>query len=323
MKSASATLFAMLLLAPVSNSAHAENFPNRTLTMIIPFAPGGVTDQVARIVAAKVSDNIGQPIVIENRAGGGGQIAAGAVKQAKPDGYTLMVGDIGTHAINTSLYAKLTYDAAKDFAPITELVEMPHVLAVPAESPFKTIADLVAGARARPGSLTFGSVGVGSGAHLLGEMLKSQQGLDIIHAPYRGSSQVTPDLLSGRIGLFFGSVFSMAPLIKDGKLRGLVVTDQHRAALLPNIPSAVEVGMPDLDLKVWLGLFAPAETPVPVINKLNAEFVKVLRLPEMSERLKTMEANVIASSPEEFRKVLASETVRMGDVVRNAGARLD
>ena len=154
-----------------------------------------MTDQVARLVASKVADSVGYPVIIENRPGGGGQIAAGAVKQAQPDGYTVLVGDIGTHAINASLYGKLSYDPVKDFVPVTELVEMPHVLVVPPDSPFKTMADLVAAARARPGSLTYASVGVGSGAHLLGEMLKSDGGLDIVHAPYRGSSQIVPDLI--------------------------------------------------------------------------------------------------------------------------------
>jgi tripartite-type tricarboxylate transporter receptor subunit TctC len=238
-----AALSAAIVCAAVSSPARAEDFPRRPITLIVPFAAGGVTDQVARLVASKVADSVGYPVIIENRPGGGGQIAAGAVKQAQPDGYTVLVGDIGTHAINASLYGKLSYDPVKDFVPVTELVEMPHVLVVPPDSPFKTMADLVAAARARPGSLTYASVGVGSGAHLLGEMLKSDGGLDIVHAPYRGSSQIVPDLIASRVGLFFGAVFSMAPLIEEGKLRALVVTDKQRSSLLPSVPSAAEAAI--------------------------------------------------------------------------------
>src|SRR3954454_20626377 len=173
MKNARAALIVMAFGTLVSTMSHAQDFPRRAITLILPFSAGGVTDQVARLVAGKVADNIGNPVVVENRPGGGGQIAAGAVKQAQADGYTLLVGDIGTHAINASLYSKLSYDPVKDFMPVTEMVELPHVLVVPPDSPFKTMKDLVAGAGQNPGKLTYGSVGIGSGAHLLGEMLKS------------------------------------------------------------------------------------------------------------------------------------------------------
>ena len=187
----------------VSAIAYAQDFPRRAITLVLPFAAGGVTDQVARLVASKVADNVGYPVVVENRPGAGGQIAASAVKQAQPDGYIILVGDIGTHAINASLYSKLSYDPLKDFVPVTELVEMPHVLVVPPDSPFKTISDLIAWARTNPGALTYASVGIGSGAHLLGEMLKSEHNIDIVHAPYRGSSQIVPDLMSNRSRAFF------------------------------------------------------------------------------------------------------------------------
>ena len=314
---------ATIIYALVSLAAHAQDFPQRAITMIIPFAPGGVSDQVARLVGSKVADNVGYPVIVENRPGGGGQIAASAVKQARPDGYTILVGDIGTHAINASLYSKLSYDPVKDFMPITELVEMPHVLVLPPESPFRTMADLVAGARARPGSLTYASVGVGSGAHLLGEILKSEERLEIVHAPYRGSSQIVPDLIANRIGLFFGAVLSMAPLIAEGKLRALMVTDKQRSALLPTVPSAAEAGLPALDLKVWFGILAPTGTPAPVIDKLNAEFIKALRQPEVEQRLKGWGANVIANTPKEFAEVIASDTIRLGKVVKSAGAHVD
>jgi tripartite-type tricarboxylate transporter receptor subunit TctC len=323
MKKSSPVILALAFCVLTSAIASAQDFPRRTITLVVPFSAGGVTDQVTRLVAAKVADNTGFPVVVENRPGGGGQIAAGAVKQAAPDGYTLLVGDIGTHAINASLYSKLSYDPVNDFVPVTEFVEMPHVLVTPPESPFKTMAELIAAARAKPGSLTYGSVGVGSGAHLLGEMLKSEEKIDIVHAPYRGSSQIVPDLISNRIALFFGAVGSMTPLIEEGKLRALVVTDKQRAPLLKNVPSAIEAGTPALDLKVWFGILAPAGTPAPAIARLNAEFVKALRQDDVKQRLKEWGANVVANSPKEFAEVMAADTVKLGKVVKNAGARVD
>lgn len=323
MKKCSTAILAAAISVLGSTLAAAQDFPRRPITMIVPFAAGGVTDQVARLVASRVADNVGFPVIVENRPGGGGQIAAGAVRQAQADGYTVLVGDIGTHAINASLYSKLSYDPVKDFVPVTEMVELPHVLVVPPDSPFKTMKDLVEGAREAPGKMTYGSVGIGSGAHLLGEILKSDENIDIVHAPYRGSSQIVPDLIANRIAMFFGAVGSMAPLIKEGKLRALVVTDKQRAALLADVPSAPEAGMPSLDLRVWFGILTPAGTPEPIVARLNAEFVKALRQPEIQQRLEGLGARVIANTPSEFAAVAAADTARLGNVVKKAGVRLD
>jgi tripartite-type tricarboxylate transporter receptor subunit TctC len=236
------SLLVAAVCTAMSTIAYGQDLPRRVTTLVVPYAAGGVIDQITRLVASKVADRTGQAIVVENRPGGGGQLAAAAVKQAQADGSTMLVGDIGTHAINASLYGKLSYDPVKDFVPITELVEMPHVLVIPPESPFATMNGLVAGARTAPKSLTYAPVGVGSGAHLLGELLKSEYKIDIVHAPYRGSSQIVPDLIANRVGLFFGAVGSMASLIEEGKLRALMVTDEKRSSLLPNIPSAMEAG---------------------------------------------------------------------------------
>lgn len=303
--------------------AGAQDFPRRAITLVLPYAAGGITDQMTRLVASKVAENIGQPVVVENRPGGGGQVAAGYVKQSPPDGYTVLIGDIGTHAINISLYSKLSYDPVKDFVPVIELIELPHVLVVPRDGPAATMTDLVAFARTHPGALTYGSVGVGSGAHLLGELLKSDSKIDIIHAPYRGSSQIVPDLMSSRIGLFFGAVGSMAPLIQEGKLRGLMVTDRHRSSLLPDIPSAIEAGTPVLDLKVWFGVLAPTATPAAVVERLNAEFAKALTDPDVRQRLTKLGANIVANSPKEFASVIAADTERLSKVVKDSGARVD
>lgn len=311
------------VLCSLAVAAHAQDFPRRAITLVVPFAAGGVTDQITRLIGTKVADNVGYPVVVENRPGAGGQIAAATVKQAQPDGYTILVGDIGTHAINASLYSKLSYDPLKDFAPITELVEMPHVLVVSAESPFKTMDELIAWARSNPGKLTYASVGVGSGAHLLGEMLRSGQNIDIVHVPYRGSSQIVPDLVANRVGFFFGAVGSMAPLIQEGKLRALFVTDKQRASLLPNVPSAIEARVPNLDLKVWFGLLAPAKTPTSVIDRLNAEFTSAAREPDTKQRLTQWGTNIVANSPAEFADVIEADTARLGEVVKKAGAHVD
>jgi tripartite-type tricarboxylate transporter receptor subunit TctC len=317
------SLLVAAVCTAMSTIAYGQDLPRRVTTFVVPYAAGGVIDQITRLVASKVADRTGQAIVVENRPGGGGQLAAAAVKQAQADGSTMLVGDIGTHAINASLYGKLSYDPVKDFVPITELVEMPHVLVIPPESPFATMNGLVAGARSAPKSLTYASVGVGSGAHLLGEMLKSEYKIDIVHAPYRGSSQIVPDLIANRVGLFFGAVGSMASLIEEGKLRALMVTDEKRSSLLPNIPSAMEAGTPALELKVWFGLLAPAGTPATVIDRLNKEFVNALGHPEIKQRLMQWGANVIANSSTEFAAVMAADTARLGNVVRAAGARVD
>ena len=323
MKKMPASLLVAVLCTATSTIACGQDLPRRVTTLVVPYAAGGVVDQITRLVASKVADRTGQAFVVENRPGGGGQIAAAAVKQGQPDGSTILVGDIGTHAINASLYGKLSYDPVKDFMPITELVEMPHLLVVPPDSPFTTMNDLLAVARKTPKSLTYASVGVGSGAHLLGEILKSEYKIDIVHAPYRGSSQIVPDLIANRVGLFFGAVGSMASLIEEGKLRALMVTDRKRSSLLPNIPSAIEAGAPAMDLKVWFGLLTPAGTPGPTIDQLHKDFVNAVGDPELKPRLTQWGANVIANSPTEFAAVMAADTARLGKVVRAAGARVD
>jgi tripartite-type tricarboxylate transporter receptor subunit TctC len=315
-----AAILSFLLIAANTN---AQEFPRKAITLVIPYAAGGVTDQITRLLASKVADNIGHSVIIENRPGGGGQIAASTVRQAPPDGYTILVGDIGTHAINATLYRKLAYDPAKDFLPIIELVEMPHVLVVPPQSPFTTMAALIAAARQQPGSLTYGSVGIGSGAHLLGEMLKADEKIEIVHAPYRGSSQIVPDLMSNRIAMFFGALGSMAPLIREGKLAALLLTDKQRSPLLPKVPTAAEAGTPRLDLRLWFGLLAPAGTPSTIIDRINKDFMTALNQPDVRQRLGEWGVSVIGNSPKQFADVIAADTARLGEVVKSAGARLD
>lgn len=314
-------LLTTLVLAAGIASAAAQDFPSKPITIVVPFPPGGVADQATRLVAAKVSDSIGQPVVIDNRPGGGGQVGAMVVKQAKPDGYTLFLANIGSHAINQSLYAKLSYDPVKDFSPVTEIFSMSHVLAVPKNSPAKTPADLVALSKAKP--LSFASQGIGSGGHLLGEMFKSGTGSNVVHVPYKGTAQILPDLLAGRLDLIFDGIPGSGPLVRDGNLKGLAVTDSKRSAMLPDVPTMAEAGFPGYELSAWFGIAAPANTPAPVINKLNAEFIKALKHPDVVARMTEFGVNIIGNSPEEFAAVMASETTRLGQVVKASGARAE
>ena len=313
----------VLAIGDATGVARAQDFPVRPITVIVPFPAGGISDQATRLAAQKVHESTGQPVIIDNRPGGGGQIGASAVKIAKPDGYTLFLANIGTHAINQSLYEKLTYDPVKDFEPVALMFSFPHVLAVPGDSKFTSVADLVAAAKAKPGSLRFASQGVGSGGHLLTEMFKSGNRLELVHIPYRGSAQALPDLLAGRVDFYFDGIPGAGSLVREGKLRGLALADGKRSSMLPDLPTMAEAGFPGYELTAWFGLAAPAKTPKPVIDKLHAEFVKALRSPEVTARLGEWGANVVASSPAEFAAVMASETERLGKVVRESGARVE
>jgi tripartite-type tricarboxylate transporter receptor subunit TctC len=317
------TLLALATLAwgATTQPAAAQDFPTRPITVVVPFAAGGLTDQVVRIAAQQLSDSLGQPVVVDNRAGGNGQVAAAFVKQARPDGYTLMVASAGTHAINQSLYAKLSYDPVKDFDPVTLLYKSTHFLLVPATSPAKTVADVVAAAKAKPG-LTFASSGSGSGAHLSGELFKSIAKIDISHVPYKGSAAAIPDVVGGRVDLFFDGTTS-APLVREGKLRALAVTDTVRSPALPEVPTMAEAGFPGVEVNSWFGIVTPAGTPAPVIAKLAAEFNKTMRSATTAQKTSQMGITVLTGTPQAFAAHISSETDRLGKIVKASGARAE
>ena len=308
------------LIAPCFAAAQA--FPSQPITVIVPFPAGGIADAGVRSIAAKVAESTGQQVLVDNRGGAGGQIGATAAKASRADGYTLFLANIGTHAVNHSLYGKLTYDPVKDFEPVTQLFAWDHLLVVPADSKARTVADLIAQAKANPGKLSFASQGVGSGGHLLGEMFKSAAGIDASHVPYRGSAQVMQDLLAGRVDFFFDGV-GIIPFAKDGKVRLLAVADSKRSADFPTVPTMAEAGFPNVGLTAWFGLAAPAGTPKPVIAKLNEEFVKAARNPEVVKKLADQGIQVVTSTPAQFAAFMASETDRLGKVVKASGARAD
>lgn len=311
------------LLAILPTAARAQNFPTRPITLVVPFPAGGPADIGTRAVAQQLAESIGRPVLVENRAGAGGQIGANVVKVAAPDGHTLFLANIGTHAINRTLYTNLQYDPVKDFAPVSLMFSLPHVLVVNPESPIKTVGDLVEAAKAQPGKLSFASQGVGSGGHLLGEMLKHRTGIDVLHVPYRGTAHALPDLLAGRVQFFFDGIPGAGPLVAEGKLRGLALTDRARAAMLPNVPTMAEAGFPDYELSAWFGLVAPAGTPKEVIAKLHAELAKAVAHPDVQRRFVQFGFKGIGNSPEEFAAVIENDTVRLGEIVKMSGARVD
>lgn len=303
--------------------ALAQAFPSRPITIVVPFPPGGVTDQTSRLVGQKISENTGQPVIIDNRPGAGGQIGANAVKQARPDGYTVFVANIGSHAINQTLYSKLSYDPIKDFEPVTCMIMTPQIVVVPPTSSNRSIAELIAYAKANPGKVTYASQSVGSGGHIAGEVFKSKDKLDILHVPYKGSAPALTDIMAGRVDFLVDAFLTAYPLIKDGRIRALAITAARRSPLLPDLPTMQELGYHGYDVIPWFGIAAPAGTPRPVIERLHAEFVKALRHPDIVKRLAEVGVDVVANTPEEFGAMIRSETARWGVVVKASGARVD
>jgi tripartite-type tricarboxylate transporter receptor subunit TctC len=314
---------ATFCVAAPANIGRTQEF-SRPLTIVVPFSAGGSSDQAARLLAGKLADSLGQSVIVDNRTGGNGQVAAAVVKQARPDGHTLLWASHGILAINPSLYSKLTYDAIKDFEPVTLVFKSTHFLLVPAKSTATSAADVVALARARPGQLSFASVGVGSGSHLVAEMFRVANKIEVVHVPYRGSTNALPDVVAGRIDYFFDGPGNAVELVRAGQLRALAVTDTRRFAQLPDVPTMAEAGFADHVLNSWFGLVAPAGTPGRVITKLQVELRKAMQSADLVARMAEFGAQVAPSeSPQDFAAFIASENARLGKVVRDSGARLD
>jgi tripartite-type tricarboxylate transporter receptor subunit TctC len=312
------------VLAPVgAQIASAQTFPSRAITLIVPFPAGGVTDPVARLVGAKISESVGQPFLVDNRPGAASIIGAEIVKKAAPDGYTLFFGHFASHAVNPHIYDKLPYDPVRDFAPITPLIYTPSLLVVPLESPAKSVAEIVALARSKPGGLNYASQGVASGGHLLGEMLRARTGAPFNHVAYKGSGPAVQDILAGRVDMFFDALITSGVQVKAGKLRALALASPARSPLYPDVPTMAEVGYPGFELLAWFGIFAPGGTPQPVVRKLNEEFVKAMKNPEVSKRLSDQGLDIFTSTPEEFTVLIAADTLKYGKVVREANIKVD
>lgn len=323
MRRALAALIALIAVASIGRHASAELLSSRPITIVIPFTPGASADTLQRLVAKKVTEQTGQIFVMETRPGGGGAIGATAVKQALPDGHTLFQANAGSHAVNTALYATLSYDPVKDFKPITLMWTFSQLLAVPVDSPAKSVTELVALARSKPGGLSFASQGTGAGGHLLGEMLKMRTGAPMVHVPYRGAAPAALDLAAGRVDFFFVAYASVLPFLQAGKVRLLAVTSAKRLPAVPHVPTMAETGFPDYELNAWFGLVAPAATPAGVINTLNAAFIRGVRDPEIARQLIDQGAEALTSTPAEFATFIAAETARLGKIVKAVGARAE
>ena len=312
-----------LALLVAAASAPAQDYPARPVQLVVGLPAGGGADVVARALAAAIGDRLGQTVIVENRTGSGGLIAAESAARAAPDGYTLLFGTVSYNAIFASLYKKLPYDPVKDFAPVSMLATYPLVLVVAASSPHRTLPEFIAAARSAPGRLSYASAGNGTPLHLAMETLKTRAGLDIVHVPYRGGVQATGDLLNGQIHVIFDTLPTQLANIRAGKVRALAITGAARSSLLPDVPTMAEAGMPDFGLGGWFALFAPSATPRPVLARLHTAVSTALEVPAVRQRLLQLGAEPMASTPEELARFQRAEIVRWGQAVRESGASLE
>lgn len=311
---------ALVFLTALAGLARAE-WPERPIRIIVPFTAGSGTDIIARTVGESMSKSLGQPIVIENRPGAGGTLGAGQVAKSAPDGYTLLVHSAG-HTANPAIYANLPYDTLKDFAGITSLASLPNVLVVSPSRGWKTVKDLVDQGHAKPGSLNYGSAGIGSATHMNAEIFRKAAGLDATHIPFKGTPEAMTETSTGRIDFFFAPVSSALPQIREGRLTALAVGTATRSPQLPNVPTTIESGYPNSEFVFWVGLFAPSATPRPIIDRLNAEALKALASPEIKEKLELLGAEPMPMTPAAFDAFVRSEVARMAVVVKAAGIKV-
>jgi tripartite-type tricarboxylate transporter receptor subunit TctC len=313
---------AALLSAPFTVFAQLDAFPAKPIRIVVPFPPGGATDVAARLIATRMSEKWGQAVVIDNRAGAGGNVGSDIVAKSAPDGYTLVMGVTGSHAINTSLYSKMPYDPVADFIAISQVAVVPNVIVVHPSVPASTLAELVALARREPGKLNYASLGNGTAAHLGMEMLKSAAGIDITHVPYKGSAPAVSDLLAGQVQMMVDGLPSALPHIKAGKLRAIAITSLRRSPALPDLPTVAE-NYPGFYADAWSGLFAPKGTPPAVVDKLSVEVQRILRLPDVREKLAGLGAEPVGSTPAEFSAHVKREIDKWARVVKTSGAKVD
>jgi tripartite-type tricarboxylate transporter receptor subunit TctC len=291
--------------------------------MIVPFSAGGTTDILARIVGQALTAELGQSVVIDNRAGAGGNIGGQLAARAPADGYTLFMGTVGTHAINEALYKKMPFDPIKDFAPLSRVANVPNLLVAHPAQPFKTVQEMIAYAKANPGKINFGSSGSGSSIHLSGELFKSMAKVDMVHIPYKGSAPAVNDLLGNQIAIMFDNMPSAIQHVRAGKLRAIAVTTAKRSPELPNVPTIAESGVPGYEATSWFGLFAVAGTPAPIVTQLSKALVKVLNNPDVKAKIVAQGGEVVAETPEQFAAFIKAETAKWGKVVKDSGASVD
>lgn len=305
-------------------SATAQSYPSRPIRLVVPYPPGGPLDIMARAIGQKLTEAWSQPVVVDNRAGAGGNIGADLVAKSPADGYTLLMGAVATHAINPTLYGKVPYDPVKDFTPVALVAQVPNILVVNPAVPAKSVRELIELARARPGTLNFGSGSTGSTGHLAGELFNTMAGVKMVHIPYKGGSPAMADLLAGQVQLMFDNLANALPNVRAGRLRALAVTTLARSPAMPDLPTIAESGLPGFDLTTWFGLMVPAGTPPEIVVKLNAEIVRALDAKDMRERLEKMGAEPPANNtPEHFAAFIRAEAAKYAKVVKDSGARVE
>jgi len=314
---------AAIALPGMTGIACAQAFPARPITIVVPFPPGGSTDVVSRLIARKMTENIGQPVVVENKPGGGGVSGAVAVKNAAPNGYTLYVGHVGSLSVNLHMQQNLGYDPARDFEPITTFMSFAQILMVPAASPAKTLPELVAYAKSKPGGLSYTSQGLGTISQIQGELMQLETGAPLVHIPMKGGPPAIAELVAGRADMIFTSYASVASLVREGRFRMIGIGASTRSRLLPELPTLGELGIQGVDLEQWFGILAPARTPEAVIRKLNQEIIGAVRSPEVEKAITQRETDIITSTPEEFAKRIATDSARYGKIVRQLGLKFD
>ena len=317
---------AVLLSLGVAQAAAqpaVQPYPSKPIRIVVPFPVGGIADIYTRIIGARVNEAWGQPVVVENRTGAGGNLGADLVAKAPPDGYTLGIGSIGTHAVNVSLFSKMPYDPVADFAPIALVAEAEGLLVVHPSVPVASVAELIAYARAKPGALSYASAGPGTASHLAGELFKSMAKVDMLHIPYKGNTPAIADLLAGQTSLIFATMPTVLPHAKTGKLRALATIGAARSAAVPELPTVAEAALPGFDVTNWIALFAPAGTPAEVVRRWNAEVLRVMQGPVMQARLVNEGARFYVTTPQQLGAYVKAEITKWAPVVKASGAKAD
>jgi len=312
----------LVLLALLSLSLEAQTYPSRPIRLIVPFAPGGSADLVARLVGHEMSQSWGQQVVVENKPGASGMIGNDFVAKSAPDGYTLTIGTLGPFAVNQTLYDKVPYDNVRDFAPITLTGISSHILVAHPSIPVQNVGELVALAKRRPGQLTFASSGTGNATHLTFELFKARAGIDIVHVPYKGGGPAMADLIGGQVAFSFASMASAVPFVQSGRLRPIAVSGAQRSALFPDVPTVAESGLPGFASEDWQGILAPAKTSPDVVMKLNGEIARILALPEVKQKLTAAGFDPKPSTPQWFAEFIQAETLKWARLLKQSGIKL-
>lgn len=314
---------ALALALPLTSLAQAQTYPSRTIRIVAPSTPGDAPDVIARLLAERLSAAMGVSVVVENRPGAGGVVGSEIVASAAPDGYTLIIGNAGSHGINAAVYTHLSYDIQRDFAPVSQVAVSPNVLVVNPAVPAKNVSEFIAYAKSKPGALSYASGGNGSSAHMSMELFKSMAGLDIVHVPYKGSSPALTDVISGQVVGMFVNLPPAVPLIKAGKVRALAVTTRARTPLLPDVPTVAESGVPGFETVAWFGILAPAATPKPIVDRLSQEIARIVQTPDMRERLLALGAEPVGSTPEAFAAVIDRDIAKWKPLAKSVGIKVD